>query len=855
MNPADIANWIASSASWWLQRFSLDVRFEKPAMLLLIIPVVLILYFIIRNGKFRGRKLKFMLVRFFILSLLLIALASPYLIQSKRIRHEIPPITILDDASASMEIMSNESLTAAENLMKDLSATVGNLTQQSDAVKLETFSKGNRTELGDALYHNLIKTTRSNSLVVLVSDGNSNYGRNPIEVAKALRNANVTILSLAPEIEKPDVYISDVRGNKKTTAKSDYEITVVIGKTFDEKTEYKLRVWVDNEPFYQKVVAQKTETLEIPLTISFSTTGVHELKFSIEPDDDRFAENDVFYKAVDVVDKPRVLLITNNSYSALAHALGTLYQVSSTQSTDVDYRDYGAVVLDDLNANQFSKNDVDNLRDYLLDDNGLVVVGGKNSFEFGGYYNSYLENLLPVKSAEKARDRRKEIAVVFLIDVSLSTEYGQSENTKIDVEKALAIKMLRDLDARDSVGVLAFNTMPYVVAPIDKLENTRTDLEEKILRLQFGGGTDLLGAIGTAGEMLRYFTCSKYIVILSDGVIRKTRVELTAERVAELAKEGIVTHAIGVGFDTDEAVMKQLAYSGKGLYFKPEEYQRLRIEFGKEEEEAEKKTYPVNIKTRYHFITQNLDWDYVSVSDFNRVDEKSIAQVLLTSGTSQPLLTVWRFGLGRVAVLTTDNGELWGSELYTKDKGSLIGATTNWAIGDLEKSKSVRISSIDTNLGKTANFEVQTEKTPSVYLKHVDKVTTLSAEKIGLNKFKSDFSPESTGFYGLKASTQEGEDTDAVAVNYPDEYGSLGINIGTLARLSEITNGQFYTLRDLELLKSDILDYAKEKSVEDVKERKLLALYFVIAALALFFVDAVARRVYDILRLRKYRGG
>ena len=48
--------------------------------------------------------------------------------------------------------------------------------------------------------------------------------------------------------------------------------------------------------------------------------------------------------------------------------------------------------------------------------------------------------------------------------------------------------------------------------------------------------------------------------------------------------------------------------------------------------------------------------------------EKKNAQILITSGTAnshgldQPILAVWRYGLGQVAALTTDAGQQWSTK-------------------------------------------------------------------------------------------------------------------------------------------------------------------------------------------------
>jgi hypothetical protein len=107
------------------------------------------------------------------------------------------------------------------------------------------------------------------------------------------------------------------------------------------------------------------------------------------------------------------------------------------------------------------------------------------------------------------------------------------------------------------------------------------------------------------------------------------------------------------------------------------------------------------------------------------------------------------------------------------------------------------------------------------------------------------------GTYSLKAVSASGSDKDGYAVNYPPEYGMLGINVKALKDITESTSGARYNASEKQHLIDDAIEYVKAGSLKEVKEKEPVAIYFVALALCLFFIDTVVRRVNELKRLKK----
>ncbi|MFC2162515.1 VWA domain-containing protein [Candidatus Altiarchaeota archaeon] len=830
--------------------------FNKPVYLLAGIPVLLLYIYYLRRGGMDRRKSAFLLVRLAILVLTVVAIADPIQYSSSIEVKEFPRITVLSDSSSSMGLF-NGSRPLSLRLEANIKSLAGNLTGRTDNIEMDFFSAGNSTALGDAIYRNIVKTEGDTSIMVVVSDGNGNDGRDPVDVAKAAAQANTTIYTVKPVQTGDDVYIKYVLGDRKIPSKTDYDMLIGVGNTGFATVSYDLEVLVDGRRKFNKRLTQTEFEKQTQLQLSFDNPGVYKILVKLTPDKDSVAANNYYHTTCEVVEKPRILVVSGNQSSPLVKILSSLYKVDVRSGVDQKYSDYTAVFLDDIHAKHLGRQTVNKLREYVLKGNGLVVVGGKSSYEYGAYNNSFIENILPVKATEKPEDRRKKIAVLFLIDISKSTEYGVGGDSKIDVEKALAMNMLRTLDYNDTVGVIAFNTLPYVVSGLSPLGPKRAELEDRILRLQFVGGTDMVPTMEAAIRMLTPITMPKYVILLSDGVIQRSKASLVFNKAERLKDMDVTLYSVGVGFDTDIQLMTEIARVGDGLFFHPEEYQRLKIEFGDKLEEENPERIPIVVRDKDHFITRSLaGWnnERPPAGGYNKVYEKSVAQVPFTTKGGHPILAVWRFGLGRVASLMLDNGVLWAKPVYSARGGKIVSAMTNWVIGDLEKNKKVRMSSNEVRLGEMAAVDVKSQGKPEIDLQAAGTGTPpkTTLTRTGVDRYQITFLPDTTGHYPIKATDGQESDLHAVAVNYPTEYSTLGLNEDVLSRIAYVTGGRLYEADEISQLQDELIRKAEKQATSTIIKEKELWQYLAGLALLIYFLDVVARRIIEILHLRKY---
>lgn len=759
--------------------------------------------------------------RLVIASLAVAVLASPFMVKED-IKEGEAPIILLADNSTSMELYGK----AIETLNK----------VKPRDIKIKYVSQGNKTALGDAVFSEASKGEN----IILFSDGNNNCGRDLTEVATFAAKMNVTIHAIYLTPEKSDIGVK-IEGNKKVLLKSETIYNVILEQVGNESS-YKLEVSVDDKIVISENIQQKEKKIVIPLKHVFNTEGIHKIKAEIFPTTfDKFAANNVFFKSVYVVPKPKILFISKSAVSPLANILENIYDFRFSKNLE-NIENYDVVFLDGMNVNNISKDDVESLRKYVSNGNGLVVVGGPNAYERGGYRDSLFETLLPVKSVPFSGE--DSIAVVIVIDISGSTGSFFGNYTKADVEKAIAVGLMRNLLPQDFLGVIAFNTDPYAVIPFAAYSDKHA-LEDRIARLQFGGGTVIHPAQAAADEMIGKFEGSKNVVIITDGDMEPYLKDLSLSKAKSMAARGIKTYTVGVGYtdivgmeelaDVDEAFLEDLARVGNGMYFKMEENERLKFVFGREA--APENVYAVVVVDKSHFITQKIELS-ATVHGYNDVTPKAGAQLLVSTITGKPIVTVWRFGLGRVVALTTDDGTKWSSQLYVGKSAKLISTMTNWAVGDPEKTKAIKIDAQDVSLGDT----LQVIATSSKPLGISAEGKQLKTSKIDLNKYRATFNPERAGFYDISA---DGYD-DVVAVNYPSEFMNLGFN-ENLFKIVKITGGKVYELSTESF--EDIAQQARAKTRHAIAEKIDMRLPFLLTALALFFIEVVIRRIKEIQKM------
>ncbi len=742
---------------------------------------------------------------------LLIAIASPFVLESKSVPGD-PRLTILVDNSTSM-VLYNSGI--AYELYKKLEGAI--------PVNIRTIANGEHSTIGNGILNNI----EGGDNVMVITDGVNNEGKLLGDIMLFASNINSSVSTLSMEAVKNDVGVTiDGPPELIKDTEGDFVVRVsVVGKSIP----YTVQVTADETDIIleEKASASKTFTF----SKKFSEGEYHKITTRLLElgDDDYFKSNNVFYKSLKVVPRPKILYVTEKN-SPLASKLNEIYLVDIKDALPSDLGDYMAVIFNDIRASKINPK-MDMLSDYVNNGNGVIFIGGENSFESGGYKGTLLETLLPIKIGASEEQNKSDINVVVVIDISSST------SDSISLEKALALSVVDSLSEKNNAGAVAFGNghtetcqaFDILPGPLRPLKDVKKELIEKISRLDFDGQSCFNVGIQGAFQKLSTTGGSKNIIFISDGKTTYNKLrEDTLETVRRVNSLGTKVYTVGVGTDSDDLstdnnqLLGNMAALGEGVYYKTDASNRLKVQFGDRDEKKGEEFYNtlVPIDTT-HFITLAMEDLHAIISGYNYAVPKPAARLLVTTHKNIPVLVVWRFGLGRVVTLMTDDGVKWAGDLLNKENSKLITKSINWAIGDLGRKKSYDVTIRDAVLGKSASVNVVSKEMP--------KAEELAFAKIDTNLYSAAYSPKDTGYKEILGAT--------FAVNYNDEYANLGIS-QEFTTLVDKSGGKIFDPNDTK----GIIEFIKAKSKRIKIDSTDYRWPFAIIALILFLSEIGLRR-------------
>ena len=729
----------------------------------------------------RSRRLLFF-SRTVVVTCLLVAGAGPYYLTTERAVTD-PRVTMMVDESRSMDVFD-----------VDADALATAIEAEGVPVERTTVGSENTSRPGDGV----VASVERNGSVLLMTDGRATDGRSLEAAAEFARGLDATVSAV--DLGSPTTERSvRVAGPEKTTVGvSNRFLVTVDGVEGDGPTgPANVTVTVDGETVATDTVSG---TGNVEFEHAFETTGTHRVTVRIDAED-RLGANNVFHRTVRVVPPPSVLYVTGEKYP-FGDLLERLYDVTVVGSVPADLSAYDAVVLQDVPADRIG--DLDALRTFVADGNGLVVVGGENAFENGAYAESPFSGLLPVQPGEAVG---AGVTVVVAIDVSGSTAEGMT------VQKALALDVLSQLDLDDRVGVVAFDDRAYLVAQPQRLEDARPVLEDRIRRLVSGGGTSIAAGIDGAGELLG--DAGGNVVLLTDGLDDSPAAESVARR---LGNDGVRVITVGVGERIDERRLRAIADSSGGTYLRADETNRLRILFG---DQPRPTGGPLTVVDDSHFITAGVD-PTATPGRTHDVSVKRGADFLVASGTGAPAVAAWRFGLGRVVTVTSYGADGTLDGLLGAPDSLLLSRSVNWAVGDPERTATGVVSLPDTRVG---------DPTRAVYVgPERPAVEGARFVQTAPGRFEAPVVPDEPGFSTVL--------DDEFAVNYPVELAAFGVS-SSVDRAVETTGGRTFGPDQA----GAIAEFVTRQATVTREVRRSFGWIFLMIALVVYLVDVAARRL------------
>ncbi|MFO0676044.1 MAG: VWA domain-containing protein [Polyangiaceae bacterium] len=385
--------------------------------------------------------------------------------------------------------------------------------------------------------------------------------------------------------------------------------------------------------------------------------------------EDRFVENNRFAVTVAVPGRPTVLYVEGNAARA-----NYLSSALSAQEFDVDVRSpreipgsirelerYDFVVLSDVPAENVTLTQQDAIESYVRDlGGGFLMAGGENGFGLGGWAHTTLERVLPVRMDSEKKKDEPGVAMALVIDRS-----GSMTGNPLEMAKAAAKATADTLAGDDLLEVIAFDSQPTRIVRMTPAKHGAR-IQNDIARIQPGGGTEIFSAVDAAYQVLTTTRArKKHVILLTDGQAPQNGIR---DLVQAMVAEGITVSSVGLGGGIDESLLRTIADTGGGRFYKVLDPQSLPRVFTRETEMISR-----SAAVEEYFqpkLAQNADFlrgidvgsaPYLHGYVATRM-KPAPAQEILQSDTGEPILARWHVGLGWSVAWTSDVKNLWAVE-------------------------------------------------------------------------------------------------------------------------------------------------------------------------------------------------
>ena len=193
--------------------------------------------------------------------------------------------------------------------------------------------------------------------------------------------------------------------------------------------------------------------------------------------------------------------------------------------------------------------------------------------EIDGESEDSTEDELPVEEPSSNEEQENtDTNIVLVIDISS----GMSDYS--DEEKELVADVVNALNINSDVGIVAFNNNAFEVSSIQVLNEHKTDSLKKISKLAFSNGKIFEKGIMGAVSMLGKEEGDKNIILFTDGVV--TDEEAAYNIVRTSADKEINLYVVGVGDDSNDLFLSNVARIGNGIYFQTQPVDKIEVLFG-----------------------------------------------------------------------------------------------------------------------------------------------------------------------------------------------------------------------------------------------------------------------------------
>lgn len=759
-------------------------------------------------------------------------------------RKDSAGIVVFGD-NASVEIMPQKKLELDDTLHSFVNKDYTNL---QNAVQLTTaaFPTGARKK------------------IVLITDGNENAG-NLIEGVRHATGSDVevAILPVSYDFNK-EVLLEKLRLPDQVKIDEAFEMRInifALQRCSAKLTLFRngVRLPLGDEDGQELQLKRGRNTFTTP-ALKIPEPGFYVYTARISSEQDTILSNNQADAYVYIQGAGRVLFVAPTQLevehlmrACRAEKLEAEFKVPAELSAVLgELQNYDAIVLANVHASNFAGRQMENLRAAVRDLGiGLVMLGGADSFGAGAYLGTPIEEALPVSMDVR---NRKIIPKGALVVILHTCEFSQGNYwAKVVCKKAIGA-----LNPQDEAGVIAYQGGEDWVFRLRPVEDRRF-MNKRIDSCSPGDMPSFAPPFGLARAGLEASDAmSKHIIVISDGDPSAPR----PTDIRALANAGITVSTVGINPHSarDVDVLKYIAKTTGGNYYFVKNPKRLPKIFVKEAKIIQrglffdKPSYPLLNMTSE--LTKGIRQpDIPAVQAYVVTTAKDRATVALVSDHtapetgekySDPILAHWRFGLGKAVAFTSDATANWGRDWVNWDMyDKFWGQVLRWVSRKRQKTDLAINTQMEGNRGRLLIDAVDARGDFINFLtldgRMVDPKNEghkLDIRQTAPGRYEAKFEVRDVGVSLLNIGFRDPRDgrqgfvSTGISVPYSPEYRHLKTNSALLQRaVGKLLTGD------------PLVDRVFDSAQPPTRVFQPVWEHLLIAALLLFFLDVIIRRV------------
>lgn len=707
-------------------------------------------------------------LRVLLLVLLAVALTDP---QIRRMEDGLD-LWVLVDRSSSAEEMINLNLSEWKQLLERSKLSSSDRVRYIDyaaevvsAPNAETavFPQNQRrlTRTGLALQSALaLANENKRTRILLFSDG---YSTEPLTgVAEQLRRARIPLdYRLAGSAEETDFRIARVDHPVRVQAGEPFLVEAVVLGSADG--DIPVTIFRDDVKIGESTVQVFQRRGSLRFTDRLVDAGGHRYRFRITPEFDAHPGNNQYEAWVEVNAGPQILLVTsylNDPVAPILRAQG-FEVIVADKPGDLQIGQLTgckAVILNNVPAYDIPQEFLDSLNFFVREQGGgLLMAGGKHSFGSGGYYDSAIDELLPVSMELKSEHRKLTVAMAIVMDRSGSMAMTvPGGKTKMQLANEGSANAVQLLGAYDFITIHAVDSQSHEIVPLLNIGDNRASIISRVRSVEsMGGGIFVYTGLEAAWKALENAEVGQRHIILFTDAADSEEPGNYKSLIEDIVKGSGSVSVIGLGTraDPDAAFIEDIAKRGNGRIFFTEDPGTLPNIFAQETVAVARSAFiedPVATQptgTWYEIANKDFDW-LPTVGGYNLSYTRSgdTAALISQDEYSAPLVAYGRRGIGRTAAVSFALGGEFSTEVRQWEKvGDFLQTMNRWLMGEetppgigLRSQLTGTELSIDLIYDPGLWAERFAASAPRIVLAHgnaADRVEELQWERIGPDQY------------------------------------------------------------------------------------------------------------------------